>query len=698
MPIQAQTDQSAIPSVRRALLLSTLRLKSLAPAAGLLAVAALAFAVYRLTPAAPPTVRVTVWLAIAAILAIVLRLARVKVFGPVLFYDLIRVARKRRILIDRLAYAAILFFVVWISFEVFEQARQPFARSAASAKDLARFAESFFLTFSLVQFGIVGFVTPVYAAGAIAEEKERRTLEFVLATDLSNREIVLSKLVSRLATLLLLLLTGLPVLATIQFLGGVDPDLVLAAFAATAFMGLGLASVSVLCSVYAKRARTAVLMTYLLMLGYVCLTGVLAGAESGFPTFFGTALTGGPTPVTVRDVADWLSAGNVFLMVGRLAQGLATQSSLAGVLGEIATEYVIFYSALAAICATWAVARVRAVALGETAVKQPRKRRGWLRGRWRPAVTDQPMVWKEVYAEPGLHLNWAGRAVVLLVAGISLAPIVVTVVAYDAGMAAAWAMPYHFSLAQQLNPTIRMVGTSVACLLLLGVALRASGSVTGERERQTFDDLLTTPLTNAEILFGKWLGSALGVRTGWIWLGSIWMIGFVTGALHPLGFLFLVTAWFVYAGVAAALGLGISVRQRSTPRANLRVFGALFCLGCGHWLIWIPMLFCLFGPGGRDAAGLFEHIAKFQAFALTPPVALFAMTWPLELAPSRYGGSEPEVAITVYALVGLFIWAGVAVALFRSAETRFRRITGRERSPLGLPAPQAPRSQSPTAP
>src|SRR5438094_417338 len=87
----------------------------------------------------------------------------------------------------------------------------------------------------------IGFLlaTAAYTAGAISEEKEHRTLEYLLATDLRNREIVLGKLASRLANLALLVVAGLPVLSLLQFLGGVDPDLMLATFALT---GLTMAS------------------------------------------------------------------------------------------------------------------------------------------------------------------------------------------------------------------------------------------------------------------------------------------------------------------------------------------------------------------------------------------------------------------------------------------------------------------------
>ena len=102
----------------------------------------------------------------------------------------------------------------------------------------------------------VALLTPAYVAGAIADEKDRKTLEFLLATDLRSREIVLSKLASRLANLTLFVLTGLPILSLIQFLGGVDPNLVLAGFAVTALTMAGLGGLSILNSTTSRSRAT----------------------------------------------------------------------------------------------------------------------------------------------------------------------------------------------------------------------------------------------------------------------------------------------------------------------------------------------------------------------------------------------------------------------------------------------------------
>src|SRR5947207_779484 len=100
------------------------------------------------------------------------------------------------------------------------------------------------------------------AAGLIAlAVLARRGRVQLLATDLRGREIVLSKLAARLGNLLLTLLTGLPILCFLQFLGGVDLLLVLTGFAMTAAMMVGLAGLGVLNSVYCRRPHTAIILT-----------------------------------------------------------------------------------------------------------------------------------------------------------------------------------------------------------------------------------------------------------------------------------------------------------------------------------------------------------------------------------------------------------------------------------------------------
>src|SRR5690348_2854771 len=59
--------------------------------------------------AAPAWVKVAAWAALALVLAVLLRRGWLKLFGPVLFYDLVRSARRSRTFAVRTLYLGILF-------------------------------------------------------------------------------------------------------------------------------------------------------------------------------------------------------------------------------------------------------------------------------------------------------------------------------------------------------------------------------------------------------------------------------------------------------------------------------------------------------------------------------------------------------------------------------------------------------------
>jgi ABC-type transport system involved in multi-copper enzyme maturation permease subunit len=200
---------------------------------------------------------------------VVLRRGWAKLFGPLLFYEVVRLARRGRYAILRCLYALFLFWTLYLIYSSYVDRAALRNEAHLQPGDMTALGASFFTVFMATQFFAVGLLTPAYVGGAVSEEKERKTLGFLLATDLNNREIVLSKLASRLGNLCLLVLTGLPILSLTEFFGGVDPDLVLAGFAATALTMVSLGSVSILCSVYSRKSVVAVLSIYTHVTFYV---------------------------------------------------------------------------------------------------------------------------------------------------------------------------------------------------------------------------------------------------------------------------------------------------------------------------------------------------------------------------------------------------------------------------------------------
>jgi ABC-type transport system involved in multi-copper enzyme maturation permease subunit len=619
------------------------------------------------------------WGVLVLALAVLLRRGWLKLFGPVLFYDLVRIGRRTRYILLRSLYAVFLLALLsWIYLIWAVRSEGGTIR----ASEMAQFAESFFYTFMVVQFLAVALLTPAYTAGAIADEKNRRTLEFLLATDLRNREIVLSKLVSRLANLLLIVLTGLPILSFLQLVGGVDPGLVLAGFAATGLTMVSLAGLSIFCSVLAKKPRDAIIVTYLAATAYLILS--LAGwgivrSLPGLANFPSTATW--ISPVTVKDLVELFGAGNILVAVIQLFGGGGTGTRPDQLLPKLLRDYLIFHGLVAFLFSAWAVVRLRAVAMKQTYGKAQR-------GSWmaflgiRPRVGNEPILWKEIFVESGARLNWFGWNIVILLVLASLLPTGFIVAEFinerrqppQTGPWRYYSDPWR-RMADEMNAIqVRTIGTLVACLLLLAVAVRAAGTISGERDRQTLDALLTSPLDSNKILFGKWLGSILSVRWACLWLGLIWGLGLVTRGLHPLAVPVLVSAWLVYAAFLATVGVWFSIVSRTSLRAIIYTIATALGAAFGHWIIWaccIPLMIYRQG-NGRE----FQWLLKLQA-GFTPP---FALGWLAFYGPEfeRTGSPNNEVIeVTACALLGIVFWAGAAAVLWFVTSERFRRVTGR---------------------
>ncbi len=599
-----------------------------------------------------------------------------RVFGPVLYFDLIRQARRTRYLLIRFLYAVGLFAIVcWVYWMWWLDHRGAGPR----ANELSNFAASFFYTCLAVQGLLVGVLTPAYTAGAIAEEKERKTLPFLLATDLLDREIVLSKLLSRLFNVTLTVLVGLPILSILQLLGGIDPTLLLGAFAATAVTAVSLAALSIFHSALTRRARDAIVLTYLALPTYLLLSGLASSWLLVHPEFAASD----EGPATLGNLIEGFSSGNIILALLRAGQVLSQPYDPEGQgVWDVVREYAVFHGYLTLGCIGGALVLLRRQALREASLTD-----SWAAlWSWRRAfrlsrrrVSDQPMLWKELQVERGLELHWLMRIGVLILVFLSFLPLFYILEDYlgetSRGLGSAGAD-------REINLWVRLVGSGVGSLLLLGVAIRAAGSISGEMERQTFDSLLTSPLDSDDVLWGKWIGSIFSMRWGALWLGSIWGIGVVTGGLSLLALPLLLGCWLVYAAFAAMLGIFFSQMLENTLRAILVTLGILVALAFGHWLItmFCGGFFLVLGITMRES---FESIFKFQV-GLTPPLVLGMAAF------RDHDGSWMEDWVG-YLLGGTLFWALATGAMFVVTSERLRTLMKRR---IDIPAPAARRSKA----
>lgn len=694
---------------------------------GSLFLLASAFALWGFADRLPFSVQGVLWVLLIGAFVVLLHRGWVKLFGPVFFYDLVRTGRKTRMVAVRCLFAGLVFFALAWSFWWFMGKPRPgeprtglggtFSVTVQSPRELAELGESFFNSYMIVQFAAIILLTPAYVGGAVAEEKERHTLEYMLATDLRNREIVLGKLASRVANLTLIVLAGLPVLSVAQVLGGISAELLVAGFAALGLMLLSLASVSMFWSVHARRARDAIVLSYATLFAYIILSFVSYNvAVLSKPTPAKSTLIAieddeappKPDPLPVK-IDRFISAGN-FLVAHwkeKAALQYAEENSVRPpvTLADLLRDYAIFHGSIILLCCGLAVARLRAVVRNERISR--REALPWAARLFgRPRVRNHAMLWKEVYLESRLKLGWLGRlvlAILVLVSFAALVPFWIKAVEGDAknpvsGLTLAnWVMePFENAeiwkrLGQEANTWVAITGAVISFLTFLGVAIRASAGVSGERGRDTLDGLLTTPLSAPGILLSKWAGSILSARWGLVWLVVIWVIAIALNALPLTTALILPLFWFVYASFYAWLGLWFSVVCRTGLRATLWTLAATLFLGGGHW---IPAVLCCFvplsvGPG----SGTTKEVSSIVYFELGQTPA-FVMGWfanqPVKATTDQATSIFGEIGF--HCLFGLGVWFAGAIMIATMTMNRFREMTGREA--VRKPEKKPPESES----
>jgi ABC-type transport system involved in multi-copper enzyme maturation permease subunit len=620
------------------------------------------------------------WAAWGVAFLLTMAIGWLRLFGPLLLYDLRVIGRKRRFVLFRCTYAVALLLLLAALYSYWTW--DPKRVGNVTAPEMTRFAEMFFFSFMCAEFLAVLLLTPAYTAGAIAGEKDRLSLEFLLATDLHKREIVLSKLAARVANLGMLVLAGLPILSFTQFFGGIDPDLLLSAFAVLGLTMFSLAAVSILHSIYAQRSRTAIVLTYLTTALYLGLGFLAAEYVPEAPAVAQWGLRfdwrGQEYGLVVQNIVDAINAGNVIVALRQLMDAWKQSAALTVVLPGIVQRYAAFHAVAALLCVLWATARLRARAGAPDLIQQHRgeETRPWWN--W-PRFKKNPLLWKELVIDPGFNLHRIARILLVALALASFVPAVAACYNYIiepmANDGSPGSLILRYSFRKEIQEWVRTVGTLVACLTLLAVAVRAAGSVSGERDRQTLDSLLTTPLNRDAILYSKWLASILAVRWTWLWLGLIWTVALAVGGLSLYALPLLVWAWIVYAMFASNLGLYFSTVCSSTLRATVATLLTLLCACFAHWLLlgcYLP--FFLYSSGNQEDFPTW--VITFQKYGLTPPLTWTALAFQLDdlrvsITNNTFRQGE-GLGILIAALAGICVYGLTASVLWKLATKRFR--------------------------
>jgi len=501
------------------------------------------------------------------------------VLGPIFTVDLVTSARRPRYFLLRVIYGLVLLSFLWICYF---QAFHSGWRNLTAVQQAAEFAGQFFVAFSVIQLVTVLLVGPAMSAATIASEREYRTIEYLFATDLTNSEIILSKLVARLLHIGSLIVVGLPVLAIAMLMGGIDPEGLVMMFVITLSTMVAVAALGMAISVSSPRVRDALGRIYVILFALVLLPSVVIG-----PCLSAIGLTAntGNFHYLLGAAQD---ANQLFLDANPLAiffKAVVRPAFLRGVWQARwepvlwMTLYQSVFSALLVAYSLWGVRRVHLASAGKTPGKGKFRFRLWPR----PGIGNFPMIWKESLAgESGGNLGLLGRIAATLIVLSILLPTI-------------WMFAFIDDKDQFRGMSVGM-STLLACGGLLVVGARAASSITGERERDTWITLLSTPIESNEIISSKIVGSIWANRAVTIVLAMIWLMQILRDPLAIVSVVLTIGSLAIALTFVSALGTFYSLSLRTTARAIGATLGTLLALSGGYLMCCMPMMI---GDGGE---------------------------------------------------------------------------------------------------
>ena len=412
---------------------------------------------------------------------------------PLLKRELIENSHKKRTYVLRIL-VALIFMLVMLVFYSGQIARHT---SVLQVMGQGRELAAILLVCNLLA---IYTLLPAMACSAISSERERQTLSLILITRITPGGLITEKFLSRLVPMIALMLITLPMLSIAYMLGGLRLEAVFAALLGLFTAAVQVNSAAIMCSALFRTALEAFWATYLLFaimaLGPLILNeiGVIPNVNwfpmfgndviaATFVLFLGMSVGAIEGFANVRDVCfsaiPPLIVAAVMLVISRFAIShgqqdapLSFQTFSKSGRRTASLVFRIFTSAV----------RQRFLQTSGT-LDSERVKFMDDAGPPRAFPTLLPVAWRErqISALSGWRLH---------------ATLLCTVMILEWGWLIA-ENEYHY---EDICVIVDMGLLIVSLLMVIGVTCRTFAS---ERERQTLDLLLTTPLTNRELLKEK---------------------------------------------------------------------------------------------------------------------------------------------------------------------------------------------------
>jgi len=423
--------------------------------------------------------------------------------------------RARGLFIGRAIYAGSLLAIIATCWLVLTG-----TQSITTVGDTARFGATLMRTLAPLQLTLAVLAAAMTAAVAVSVEKDRRTLELLLLSRLTERELVLGKLAASLLRVLLMLLSAIPVFGLAALFGGVTVPQLARLFVVTVASALAAASIANTVAFWKDTTFQAVAITAFALVAWVVL---------------GEAVASWLGPETARQLSP---ARAMFASLTPAGGGLA--GFLGVCLGVIVGTNLLAIRQLRG----WNMAREARRAA------QARVQTGSAGRRPARQIWANPVLWREICT------NAYGRTIAI----VRLAWLLLFAAAVVGIMAEARTdRPDRFAVAVAVIP--------MALASLLAVTALAVTSITTERDRGSLDLLLVSDLEPKEFIWGKLLGVLVVAREVVLLPLLLCPALVVAGIASPENGVYLLLGTAILLFFSAVLGIHIGLSYPSSRRA-----------------------------------------------------------------------------------------------------------------------------------
>jgi ABC-2 type transport system permease protein len=572
--------------------------------------------------------------------------------GPIFDKELRVSSRRRRNYWLRFCYVAILGFIMTVFWIEQISYRGSFAYQVSRMAELGIQVTCFLVWFQFIASQLIAIVM---LSSSISGEIHHRTLGVLMTTPINALQIVLGKLLSKTWQLLLLIAISLPLLAIVRLFGGIPWGFLLRALTLTFTSILFVGSLSLLYSIYFRKAYSVIIVTVITL-------GVLYGL---FPLL--TVLAAEGKLISQNTVEPMLFYLNPFFALGLITENAVSPGRFGwvGLTSRWLAHCGVFLGS-AVLLIGLAVVRVRAVALKQIAGTRstPRKTSPHVtqsvsssgpKRSFRP-IKGCPVRWRECRTPLLGRHKWAVMIVVLLL----LIPLAII---YGA------IVKSKFANFDEEGIHMAFLTVYMGLGMLFTIVIPAT-AITSEKERRSWPVLLGTLAGDGNILWAKCIGALRGCALAWIPTLAHAVVFVLLGFIHALaliGLLLVIASTLVF-----HIGSGLyfsSVTKRTTSAVVLN-----FILPAVLWF-FIPMVLAMSSELMRMGDELTEMYADFipfvQMISLVDGGVPARFGQPLEFNGPHmhlYGG-----AVFLFLGVSTLLYGGIAGVFAWRAKARFRK-------------------------